>query len=352
MTRNVPDMNLSRIPWTTNQRSPHWLLPMLMSIPPKVGGHWSPPTYLIPDQQDATSNSTFLSPNLFGDHIHTKSTHHFCGVSCQLVCLPIDPDDSKHEGLASPISAYQADATALQEIGLNFSYCGIQGQWKSRMGYNKWFDAHSDKHVLAWNKTDPCCSCCQWGSTAIMAVGQTTHYAAGSDVDPTNLGRWCWTHYQGSNSIIFQFYSVYRPSDNTSGQLSVYAQHQWYFLDQGDAQNPRAAFLQDLAMDITIAIMAGEMIIVCGDVNQDVNGNTITSYFASLGLHHLLFLRHLPTTAPATYNWNTTQTSVDGVWASINLNLIRGGYLDFGDFLATPALFGLTFPSPSSLVNT
>ena len=74
------------------------------------------------------------------------------------------------------------------------------------------------------------------------------------------------------------------------------------------------------------------MIIVCGEINQDVTDNDIQSYFTSLGLHNLIFLRHPSNRAPATYNRNTTNTSIDGVWASVNLNLIRGGYLDYDDF--------------------
>ena len=271
-------------------------------------------------------------PGTYGDRIQTKSSHHFRGISCQLGCLPVDPLDSKHETLAAAISKYQADAIALQEIGLNFSHCGVQGQWTSRMAYNKWFDLHCVKHVLAWNKTDQCRSVRQWGGTGILAIGQTAHHAAGSGIDPTNLGRWCWTRYRGSNGILFRLYSIYRPSDNSTGQLSVYAQHQRYLLDKGDNRPPRLAFLQDLAIDIQLASQAGEMIIVCGDINQDVTEASIESYFVSLGLQNLIFSRHPAASAPATYNRNTSQTSIDGVWASAHLNLVRGGYLDFDDF--------------------
>ena len=127
----------------------------------------------------------------YGDVIQTKSSHHFYSISCHLGCLPIDPMDCKHERLAAPISTYQADAVALQEVGLNFSNC--HGQWAQRMGYNCWYDTHCEKHVLAWNTTDPRRTIHQWGGTGILAVGDTTHYAAGSDVNPTNLGGWCWT---------------------------------------------------------------------------------------------------------------------------------------------------------------
>ena len=138
-TPNIPVMIPKSHPWATNRRSPHRLLPIQMPTLSEVGGHWSPPTDLNSDQHDG----------FFGDQIRMKSSHHFHGISCQLGCLQIDPEDSKHERLACAISSFHADAIALQELGLNFSHCGIQGQWKSWMAYNKWFDAHSVKHALA-----------------------------------------------------------------------------------------------------------------------------------------------------------------------------------------------------------
>ena len=82
------------------------------------------------------------------------------------------------------------------------------------------------------------------------------------------------------------------------------------------------AFLQDLATDVTMATHAGEMIILCGDINQDVTDESIETYFASLGLRNLIFSRHPSTLAPATYNRNTSWESIDGVWVSAQLQLI------------------------------
>ena len=92
------------------------------------------------------------------------------------------------------------------------------------------------------------------------------------------------------------------------------------------------AFLQDLAVNVTTAATAGEMIITCSDINQDVTDGTIDEYFTSLGLRNLIFLWHPSTSAPTTYNHNTSQESIDGVWASAHLHLVRGGYLAFDDF--------------------
>ena len=90
--------------------------------------------------------------------------------------------------------------------------------------------------------------------------------------------------------------------------------------------------MQDLANDVTTAATAGETIIICGDINQDVTDSAIDSYFTSLGLRNLIFSRHSSTSAPATYNRNASNESIDGVWASSHLHLVRGGYLAFDDF--------------------
>ena len=94
------------------------------------------------------------------------------------------------------------------------------------------------------------------------------------------------------------------------------------------------------------------MIVVCSDIYQDVTDHSIESYFASLGLRHLHFLWHSQTNTPATYNQNVSHTSIDGVWASTNLSLVRGGYLDFDNFPGDHPLCGSTCQLPNYLVVT
>ena len=114
--------------------------------------------------------------------------------------------------------------------------------------------------------------------------------------------------------------------------LSVVAQHRHYFYDHDDDRHPRQAFLDDLHIELSKFQADGDLLIVCGDMNQDVLSPEIQTYFSSLSLCNLIFSRHDPSSAPATMSRNESHVSVDGVWASPNLDLIHGGYLPFDVF--------------------
>ena len=171
------------------------------------------PGVLIQDRATALDpipqTPVLYTRNIFGDKIHPKRPQVFRGVSCQLGNLPTHPKDPKHEALAHAISHYQADVTAMQEVGINFSRAGVEGQWKKRMGWNHWWDGNHTKTITAWNKHSTQINTRLWGGTAILATGPTTAYAAGSGVDPSNLGRWCWTRYRGSEGCFLRVYSFY-----------------------------------------------------------------------------------------------------------------------------------------------
>jgi hypothetical protein len=79
-------------------------------------------------------------------------------------------------------------------------------------------------------------------------------------------------------------------------------------------------------------ITMGDQLIVCGDINKNIMNNHITTFFANLGLRHLIFSKHDPASAPATYCRNQQGESADGIRASPTLDLIRGRYLEKGDF--------------------
>jgi hypothetical protein len=90
--------------------------------------------------------------------------------------------------------------------------------------------------------------------------------------------------------------------------------------------------MEDLNTALQEWITLGDQLIVCGDINENIMNHHITTFFANLGLRHLIFSKHDPTSAPATYYQNQQGESVDGVWASPTLDLLRGGYLEKGDF--------------------
>ena len=119
---------------------------------------------------------------------------------------------------------------------------------------------------------------------------------------------------------------------NSSGQLSIFAQDCRFLQDSDNNHDPRTAFFEDLGTALCNASDTGDLLIICGDINQDVLHPSITTFFARLGLCSLIFSMHDPEFAPATYSRNTSNTSIDGIWASHPITLLRGGYLDFDTF--------------------
>ena len=120
------------------------------------GGSRSPPGAPSHDRATVTAQELCRAPSEshhFGDLLRPKRPHVFRGISCQLGCLPLRPDDPKHEALIDAISSNQVDVIALQELGINFSRAGPHGQWKQRIGWNRWLDGNCSKTVTAFNTT-------------------------------------------------------------------------------------------------------------------------------------------------------------------------------------------------------
>ena len=89
------------------------------------GGYRPPPGVLPTDRSTILYNPVHHQdnspPSYLGDSITMKRSCTFCGVSCQLGCLPLHSDDAKHEALVHAISHFDVDDVALQELGINFS---------------------------------------------------------------------------------------------------------------------------------------------------------------------------------------------------------------------------------------
>ena len=168
---------------------------MMLPSNPSPGGYRPPPGVLLLDRPTISDHPVHCQDNLnssyFGDRIATKRPLTFRGATCQLGCLPLHPQDAKHEALIHALSSHDIDAIALQELGINFSRARPDSQWKNRIGWNTWLDGNSSKTINAWNRNFQSPHLRQWGGTAILATGPTTAYAAGAGCDPTNLGRWC-----------------------------------------------------------------------------------------------------------------------------------------------------------------
>ena len=187
----------------------------------------------------------------FGDLLEPKKKHVFRGVSVQLGGFPVKPTDSKHEDFIAAMIDHEVDVVAIQEVGINFSRMGVEGQWKKRIGWNTWLNGHHCKTVNAWNSLDHVTEAKQYGGVAILAYGETSFYAAGSGIDPSKMGRWCWTRYRGKDEKYLRVVSFYRPVPSApTGVKTVSAVQRRCLQDEDDIRNPRQAFLEDFRAEV------------------------------------------------------------------------------------------------------
>jgi exonuclease III len=262
------------------------------------GGPRSPPGDVYSDRSPPTSSSdeehyetNEVTMNIFGDRLeHTKSPFIFRGISLQLGCLPVDQTDPKYETLVKAILDRNLDVVTMQEVGINFSHANSTGQWKNRIGWNTWLNGHRAKTVNAWNSQDHHrgtrnMGLQQYGGTAILSLGKTSFYAAGSGTDPKRMGRWCWTRYQGKHNLTLRVISFYRPcASNSPGEHTVTATQERCMRLTNDNRSARQAFLDDFRDAINEWKAEGDALIICGDINENIQSQAVTSYFEDLGL--------------------------------------------------------------------
>ena len=134
--------------------------------------------------------------------------------------------------------AGEFDAMAIQEFNKFWPEVLAENRPKERMC--KWFKkTHTN---LAFNKE---CKARKGqnlhGGTGIVSVDDAACRVHGSGRDPSGLGRWCYTRFQGKGGRATRFYSAYRPckSSNYAAGLSVYNQHIALMADSDDFRCPR-----------------------------------------------------------------------------------------------------------------
>jgi hypothetical protein len=263
----------------------------------------------------------------YGDKITPKPSGIFRVLHQNIKLVPENPKANKNKQISNFISNGDADVYLLQEIGLCWQKLSIESQWSERLRSD-----HSLHSNLDYNNTEvPITENVQYGGVAIITKDEATHRFHDSGKDPSGLGRWAWTRIQGQENYRTRFVSVYRPcpSDGTS---SVYAQHQRYFDEKHDDRDPRAAILEDLAIEMRTWREAGDCIIIGMDANEDVRNPSLVSFFKTFGMREAILERHASESSPpATYQRNMNRVPIDGIWCNRTLTAVHAGYFAFGD---------------------
>ena len=104
---------------------------------------------------------------------------------------------------------------------------------------------------------------------ASFITNKLAYKIIGKGVDPTRLGRWCWTKYQGKGGKVLRVITAYRQCQ-IGGIKSTVVQQLRYLIKKERLIHPRQAFMHDLHSTISIWSEAGESIIVMGDLNENI----------------------------------------------------------------------------------
>ena len=242
------------------------------------------------------------------------------------------------------MNKFHIDIIGMSETNLKWNKFSCYDRLTQRT--SKWWE---NTHCsFAYNSHDVSSAKFQPGGTAILTKNQLSHKVQSPrKQDPTGLGRWTSTLYQGKQNKLLRIIQVYRPcKPNPHSANGVYQQHSRYFLTKNIQTCPRMQFLTDLRIFITQCQQSQEHLIVMGDFNDPVTQAPISAFFTSLGMHNILhsYLGSNYTSSPVTYNRGNS--IIDGAFASHGISATRAGYLPSHSFESdhTPIWFDLSLP--------
>jgi hypothetical protein len=90
--------------------------------------------------------------------------------------------------------------------------------------------------------------------------------------------------------------------------------------------DPREQMLDELLHDVETWIAAGKVVIIGIDVNQNISDPVLCECFCRVGLTEAISCHHYLSHPPATYNWNYSETPIDGIWVSSQVEVLVCGY--------------------------
>ena len=240
--------------------------------------------------------------------------------------LPLQAPHPKQDALHHHIHHNKIDILGISEVGLNWGLISNSLSWHERTF--KVFRTQST--VLAWNRHDLHTSPLQWGGVGLISSGLITSRVIHKGSDHRGLGRWCWTTYTGSHSSKITIYSIYRPVLNKSGPLSVYQQQHTHLLKKGSPiTDPLSIFESDLFKELNTRIQRGELLIIGGDINDNILTSSIHRTLLSLELQEAVLTTHSSTPNFSSHIRNNSHRIIDGIWTSPTLTIINSGYTSF-----------------------
>ena len=151
-------------------------------------------------------------------------------------------------------------------------------------------------------------------------------------IDPRGLGRWSWVRIRGEKQSVHSFRvrlltTVYH---NSSGTGSVWSQHVRYYRSEGiQDSHPRNLFMEEITAAIQAWMADGDHLVFGLDANEDIRTGAVQKKLANIGIFEAIIRHHPTKSVPATCNKNESRKTIDGIWTSPGVEVLRCGYLPF-----------------------
>ena len=261
----------------------------------------------------------------WGDDSKIKNKQHFRIATININGLPQHRQHPKYGTLREQVTTHHIDIIGLSETNLKWNRFSCYDRMTQRT--SKWWENTHCKY--AYNIHDVSTAKFQPGGTALLSINQLSHKVFPSkSQDPTGLGRWTSTLYQGKNNTTLRIIQIYRPcKPNPQSASGVYQQHSRYLLSKQIDTCPRLQFLSDLHSFITVCLHNSEQLIVMGGFNEDVSKSPISTFFQSLNMHNLIYTLFPATYHLAPHTFDRGNGAIDAIFATQGIQATRGGYL-------------------------
>ena len=164
------------------------------------------------------------------------------------------------------------------------------------------------------------------GGTGLITSSVGTTHTIQEGQDDKRLGRWNWITIHGKKGKKTTVISVYRPEE---GQQTLERQYARLCEKQQikDGDTTLSIWESDLKELIKSFMNKNHEIIIGGDWNSNLNDKNgrVQTFLQTIGLRELVIERYGP--GPNTHFRGTN--TIDGIFATSGINIIRGGYTTF-----------------------
>ena len=217
----------------------------------------------------------------------------------------------------------EADTMIITEVGINWNK--VQSAHRLQARCNKYLQRFVQLSSSLYDKN---ASQRQWGGTAIVARGNISGRWMETTNDPTRMGRWSSMRFQGKTNTTFRIISIYIPNKLKTSAGLVYIQQATAMATINRTTNPIDALIEDIGGNIEVWKEKGDKIIIGGDINMDIHKSKWSKKMDELNIVEVTKTKNQK--RKETYIRNSTNIPIDGIWTSIDINIINAHTTGYG----------------------